>query len=234
MAEDNTINNQGKSPVMSNTPTITRIHAAESAAFTKTGDPLDAKAKNWTGWSQSMRMLFDLFDVMEYVQGKTPCPDSVVDPVGAKNWQYNDAFAQMLITSNISATEKVYTIGCPTSHRMWLNLRSMHESHLFLTDHFRTLIATTVAEGGNIHEHLTKLEHSWDQLSLFGDQNYRISDAFFKRIIAASLPPSWDQFTGPYVSGPLDEVDTDPRKQINCQQFIAIIRQASEREQSIT
>jgi gag-polypeptide of LTR copia-type len=236
MAEDNTIDNQGKFPAVQqnkpmricNTPTITRINVAEGAAAMNIGDPLDAKAKNWFGWSQTMNLLFDLLYVKEYVQGKTPCPDAALDPVGAMNWRYNDKYSKVLITSNISATERVHTNGCPTSHRMWLNLQSIHEPPLDRTNLFRTSLATTFAEGGDMYEHLTKLKHIWYQLDLFGDQNYHISDSLFKHIIASSLPPSWDQFTDLYVSC---EVDTDPRKQIDSQQFIGILIHESEHRQ---
>jgi hypothetical protein len=51
-------------------PVIARIHAAESAAVTKAGELLDSKANNWSGWSQSMALLFKLFGVQDYVLGK--------------------------------------------------------------------------------------------------------------------------------------------------------------------
>ena len=43
--------------------TIACIHAAEGAAVTKAGELLDSKAKNWSGWLQSMALLFKLFGV---------------------------------------------------------------------------------------------------------------------------------------------------------------------------
>jgi len=214
--------------------TIVRIHAAEGAAVTKAGELLDNKNKNWTGWAQSMALLFKLFGIQEYVSGELPYPDPKDDPNSAANWMYNDTFAQLLITSNISVKERVHTNGCTSTHCMWLSLQSMNESksHLILTMHLRTLMNTIAAEDDNITEHLTKLKHSWDQLSLFGDDNYCVSEFLFKRIIASSLPESWDQFTDQYVAGQLDLVDTDPRKHIDTQQFIGIIIQEHERRRS--
>ena len=81
--------------------------------------------------------------------------------------------------------------------------------------HLCTLMNTVAAEDNNIMEHLTKLKHSWDQLSLFRDDNYQVSKFLFKHIIASSLPESWDQFTDQYVAGQLDLIDTDPRKHID-------------------
>ena len=171
-------------------PTIARIHAAEGAAITKSGEILDNQHKNWSAWSQSMALLFKLFKVQDYVLGKVTCPDPQDNPIGAENWGYNDTFAQLLISSNIAPSERVHTNGCPTSNCMWLSLQSMHEStsHLILTTHLCTLMNTTAAEGDNITEHISKLEQCWDQLSLFGDTNYRVSEFLFKCIIASSLP----------------------------------------------
>jgi len=219
---------------MQTPPTIACIHAAEGAAITKSGKILDNQHKNWSAWSQSMALLFKLFKVQGYVLGKITCPDPQDDPVGAENWGYNNTFAQLLITSNIAPSERVHTNGCPMSNRMWLSLQSMHKStsHLILTTHLRMLMNTTAAEDDNIPEHISKLKQCWDQLSLFGDTNYRVSEFLFKRIIASSLPESWDQYTDQYIAGQLNFVDTDPKKNIDNQQFIGILKQEYERRQS--
>ena len=110
---------------------------------------------------------------------------------------------------------------------MWTNLQSIHKSksHLVLTMHLHTLMMTITTEESDITEHLTKLKNCWDQLSLFGDTNYRISEFLFKCIIVSSLPESWDQYTDQFVAGQLDFVDTDPRKHVDIQQFIDFIKQ---------
>jgi hypothetical protein len=184
--------NDWHAPLALPPPTIAHIHASEGAAVTKAGEPLDSKAKNWSGWLQQMALLFKLFNIQEYVQGNIACLDPKDDLESAENWVYNNTFAQLLIMSNISATEKVYTNGCSNAHHMWLSLQSMHKfkSHLILTTHLCMLINTTAAEDDNVTEHISKLKHCWDQLSLFGDMNYRISEFLFKRIIASSLPES--------------------------------------------
>jgi len=136
--------------------------------------------------------------------------------------------------SNIAPSERVHTNGCPTSNHMWLSLQSMHKStlHLILTTHLCTLMNTTVAEGDNIIEHISKLKQGWDQLSLFGNMNYRVSKFLFKHIIASSLLESWDQYTDQFVTGQLDFIDTDPKKNIDNQQFIGILKQEYERQES--
>lgn len=217
-------------------PTIARID--DFAAFTEVGKLLDSKAENWFGWSQSMYNLFDLYDVREYVQGEVPCPDPVHDPVGAENWHYNDTYAQILITNNIAATEKVYINGCPSAHKMWHNLQSIYEPPGHHIDLFRKLVTTTITEEdeaeADIFQHLARLKQYWVQLDLFSRQeNRHTSEALFNRIIAASLPRSWDRFTNQFLRARVDEVDTDPNKNIHSHQFICIIIREFEFRQSL-
>jgi len=66
-------------------PTIARIHTAEGTAITKSSEILDNQSKNWSAWSQSMVLLFKLFKVQDYVQGKVTCPDPQDNLEGAEN-----------------------------------------------------------------------------------------------------------------------------------------------------
>jgi hypothetical protein len=122
----------------------------------------------------------------------------------------------MLIDTNITTEEKMHISNCFTTNAMWINLQSTYEStnRLILTGHLHALISLINQEGTNIVEHLYQLKYCWDQLWKFGDKNYCISKTLFKGLIASSLPPSWDQFTNPYVAGQLDEEMTDPEKLI--------------------
>jgi hypothetical protein len=70
-----------------------------------------------------MYILFDLTEVMEYIKGKINCPE---DKESTRNWKYNDTYAKMLITSNIASPEKTNICRCPTSHKMWENLRTAY------------------------------------------------------------------------------------------------------------
>ena len=168
---------------------------------------LDSKKNNWPLWSESMLNLFEINEVTEYVEGKVVCPDPALDPLGERNWRHNDAYAKILINKNLSEEERSYTQKCETSHKMWINLKTIYEPSdaLDLTDELATLFQMRAIEGSNIPEHLNSLKIQWDRLSfeLFYDQ--LLGDVFFKRIIAQSLPRSWDAFTNPYVSGPIDE-----------------------------
>jgi len=74
-----------------------------------------------------MTYLFISFEVKNIVSGQLVCPDPVWDPEGAKNWMYNDNYAQMLITTNISENLMIHTQGCLTTYNMWQTLRTMFE-----------------------------------------------------------------------------------------------------------
>src|ERR1700678_3623878 len=84
----------------------------------------------------------------------------------------------------------------------------------------RSYHETRMKEGGDVVEHLNKLKELWERLSLFGDEDYKISDTQFKANIALSLPQSWDTFTEPYVGHRVGVKETDPKKLIHSQEFI--------------
>jgi len=162
-----------------------------------------------------------------YVKGTIPCPDDTLYAESAMNWCQNNMYTKMLINKNIVDNEKMHTRKCVTAHQMWMNLKSIYEntSYLVFTDQLSNLFVMKAPEGTDIPKHLTKLKHQWDELTLFGEQNKLLSDALFKRIIAASLPRSWNSITNPYVQGQIDKSDSDPKKRVDSQQLIGIIKQ---------
>ena len=189
---------------------------------------LDSKKNNWISWSQSMRNLFEMSDVVEYIEGTVPCPDPKVDPVGAKNWRWNNGFAKILIDNCTEDEEKLNTQGCQTAHEMWENLRSQFESQdcLVYTDLLQTIFELRATEGSNIVEHLAKLKKLWDQLGrmMFSEGSALENDVLFKRVIAQSLPRSWNSFTNQFVRGPINLVDKDPKTRTTSQQMIGMIK----------
>ena len=90
-----------------------------------------------------------------------------------------------------------------------------------------------MTENTNITEHLAKIQREWEQLTLFHEHNQLMSNTFFKRMIVQSLPRSWRMFTSQYVPAYVDELDQDPKKQINSQEFISLIEQEWELSESL-
>ena len=85
-------------------PLILRILIVESNA-TRTKELTDA---NWSTWKGSMKRIFGLCNLSDYVLSNVIHPDPMHDPVGAKNWDFNNSYMAMLICENISALQKVY------------------------------------------------------------------------------------------------------------------------------
>jgi hypothetical protein len=85
----------------------------------------------------------------------------------------------------------------------------------------------------NIPDHLASLQKEWEQLMLFHKHNQLISDAFFKQTVTQSLPCSWRTFTTQYVPAYVDKPDQDPKKCINSQEFIGLIKQEWELNESL-
>jgi len=56
-------------------PAVEPIEARESGALLKAMELLNAQAKNWQSWSQSMEILFHIIKVGDYMHGHIPCPD---------------------------------------------------------------------------------------------------------------------------------------------------------------
>ena len=44
-----------------------------------------------------MILIFRVCKVEEYIKGTLLCPDPNVDPEGASNWSYNDAYTHLII-----------------------------------------------------------------------------------------------------------------------------------------
>ena len=175
-----------------------------------------------------MQNLFEISDLGEYVEGTIQCPDPNIDPVGAKNWRVNTVYAKILIDNNIPEEEKTNIQGCKTAHEMWKNLRSQYESQdaLVYTDKLQTIFQLRATEGSNIAEHVMKLKRLWDQLGrrMYTEASALENDVLFKRVIAQSLPRSWNEFTKQFVKGPINLVDKDPKTRTTSQQMIGMIK----------
>lgn len=79
------------------------------------------------------------------------------------------------------------------------------------------LYYTRYEDGEDLCKHLNKMLQFREKLKLIENDDV-LPDLPFKRIIAASLPPSWDRFTSPYLEGEQKDLAT-------ALQFIGIIRE---------
>lgn len=188
---------------------------------------------NWVVWRAHMIIMFRRCGVEDYVKGTLPCPDPAADPKGAENWSFNDNFAQLIITVNVTSAEDMGILGCESAHKMWKNLEEAYKSEGFKTilAKRRKLCHTTAREGDDIVEHLDKLKQYRNQINFaaIGDEGFKISDFDFNRTIADSLPPSWDPFTGDYARAPVSM--DDDSGMVSSQRFIDLIEREYRRRE---
>ena len=198
-------------------PGVKRVRGNENAALIKINEPLDDT--NWFNWRPHISLVLKLCGVYAHIKGEIARPDPVEDPVGADNWSFNDTYAQLLITINLTPSQMVYVGGCTAARDMWANLKAMHESGAKVQRYYNCLFHTRAEDGEDIGEHLNKVLRYREGISLMGRSDL-VPDLLFKGAIAASLPPSWDKFTSPYVEG-------EKRDLVTPLQLIGIIKEES-------
>ena len=182
----------------------------------KINDRLDDT--NWCYWRSEISLVLKLCKLDTYVKGEIACPDPVEDPVGADNWSFNDTYAKLLISTNITSSEMMYVGRCTTAHDMWATLEAIHQSDEMLSLYQDGLFHTRAEDGDDISKHLNELLRYREGIHLMGNGDDSIPDLLFKGIINASLPPSWDEFTSPYVVG-------EKKDSVTSLQLIAMIKE---------
>ena len=169
-----------------------------------------------------MMPILRLCGVAEYIEGNILRPKDETD---AKNWDFNDDYAKVLIQNNITQSQMIHTSHHTTASAKWASLQAMHEpkGHQTTMAVMRNLLRTVADEDTNIPEHLNMLKANWERLNSMGTQHLHISDIIFKVVVSSSLPKSWDAFTRTYVEGDADA--PDPSKVMGSQQFMGLIKE---------
>src|ERR1700761_2965689 len=208
---------------------IQRVSAKDGSNVTKLSEPLTEG--NWAVWKNRMKRALRLCEVDGYAYGTIPRPDDVTQ---ARNWDYNDNYAQFVLLNNVSSTEMVYVGQCETAFAIWQSLEAIYEAtgHQTIIAVIRNLFHTVADESVNISDHLNVLKTNWERINQVCDDDFKISDLLFKIIISSSLPMVWDAFTEPYVGGRKGVADRDPKKMMTSQQFIGILKDEYQRRVS--
>ena len=188
-------------------PSILLINTHEGAITKVTGDRLTGP--NWVTWRVHMMSLLALCKVESYVCGEINQPNKEEDPVGYENWRKNDNYTKHLITQNVADKPLVHIQHGSSSYTAWHNLEAIYKdkSQETAIAIIHNLWHTTAKEDDNISKHLTTLKKYWEQLNLVDDNNFKIPKVRFKIAIISSLPPSWDNFTCPYISIQKGDID---------------------------
>lgn len=171
-----------------------------------------------------MMSLLALCEVEPYVQGEIQQPNKDNDPAGHENWKKNNNYAKHLITQNVGDESIIHIQHGSTSHVAWKNLEAIYEdkSQETAVAIICNLWHTTAEEDDDISDHLTTLKKYWECLNLVDDGNFKIPEVQFKIAIVSSLPPSWDNFTRPYISIRKGD-STDPKLAATSQELIGVL-----------
>ena len=152
---------------------------------------------NWQSWHDDITLTFRVCSLDNYVNGTIQCPDPNSDAIGTNNWKYNDMYTKKVIHDCLSASQKYHTLNCETAKEMWTNLQAIHQSCGNQTKNQLICELTNIKahDGDDIIEHLAKLKQLWDHITLVCQTDLPLSPKLFKKFLAYSLPPTWDEFT---------------------------------------
>lgn len=205
-------------------PSIPLIKIRKGAITKVTGDGLTGP--NWITWQVRMMSLLALCEVEPYVRGEIEQLSSTGDPTGYNNWKKNDNYAKHLITQNVGDESIIHIQHQSSSHVAWKNLEAIYEdkSQETAVAIIHNLWHTTAEEDNDISEHLTTLKKYWECLNLVDDSSFKIPEVQFKIAIVSSLPPSWDNFTRPYISIRKGD-STDPKLLATSQELFGVLKE---------
>jgi hypothetical protein len=114
-----------------------------------------------------------------------------VDTTSGEIWEYNNNYAQVNITRNITSLRMVHMSQYNTAGNMWKSLITVHKvkDHQTMIAVIQNLLHTIAEENTDINKHLNTLLGYWELLIvLINDNNFHISDPMFKVIISSLLP----------------------------------------------
>ena len=84
---------------------LRKVDAREAASITRLGDPLDEN--NWNVWRERIRRVLKVCGVLPYIDGTIECPDKNTHPEDFDIWEFNDSYAQCLLSNNIAANQMI-------------------------------------------------------------------------------------------------------------------------------
>jgi hypothetical protein len=109
-----------------------------------------------------------------------------------------------VIRDRLSEGQKYDTTNCSTAQKMWSNLVAIHQTCGDQTENqlMRELTEMRARDGNDIIAHLAKLKKLWDRIILVCPDDLPLPPKLFKKFLAYSLPPSWDDYTRQYQYDP--------------------------------
>ena len=195
-------------PALSN---IQRIRAKDWSQEHRTFNLLEEE--NWQLWREDIELTFTVCGLHNYVDSTIQCPNKDTDPIRASNWSYNNDYTKKAICDHISHTQKYHITNCKTAQEMWSNLQAIHQACGNQTKNqlMHKLTDTKASEGDDIIKHLYRIKKLWDCITLVCQGDLLLSPKLFKKLLAYSIPPLWDDFTRQFTCDPLKKDITVPQ-----------------------
>jgi hypothetical protein len=109
-------------------PTVELIQTKEYSNVNKISDRDHLMDDNWHIWKERMQRVFINCDITGYVKGTEKRPDESVDPVGARNWDKNDTWAQQVIIQNVTASQTNHVGSKTSAQTMYSALSVTHDN----------------------------------------------------------------------------------------------------------
>jgi hypothetical protein len=182
---------------------------------------------NWHEWKERMQRVLTNCEITGYVDGTLKRPFLFNDPAGASNWDMNDCWVQQVIIQNVTSSQMNHVRSKATTESMYSALVEIHDNKAHQTvNHIQTLLYETKAgEKDDILKHLDTLKLYRDHLNKFPNTEFHIYDTWFKSIISASLPLSWQSYVEPYNGNANDPRDPDPKRRMSSEVFIGLLHE---------
>lgn len=144
---------------------------------------------NYATWRYKMNLLLDKEEVLDNIEKDPPTEASAL-----VEWNKKERRAKQLIGLLVEDNQIKRFRGKTTAKAMWGALdehygKANHANRLIL---FKELSRMTLAEGGNMEEHLDKLQDKMDRLDDYG---HNFDDLMTVSFIMGSLPESYDALT---------------------------------------
>src|SRR6202041_3153013 len=214
-------------PPANNPPTVALIRTKEYTAVNRLPERSHLTDDNWYDWKERMNCVFISCDVTGYIDGTIQWVAPEQDGIGARNWVRNDTWAQQIIMDNVSSTQMNHIRSKRTAHAMYQGLASTHEDMAFYTvNNIENLLQTAKAtDSDDLLKHLDNLKGLRDRMNEFPNPDFHLPDVRFKTIISNSLPRSWRSFVEPYMGNAKNANDPDPKRPIQSDIFIGILRE---------
>ena len=153
-------------------PSVVRIKPSDYTGEHRTSNLLDDE--NWQSWHDDIRLAFSVCGLTEYIEGSLKCPNISTDPISTSNWRYNDDYTKKVIRDRLKQTQKYHTANCRTSHEMWKNLESIHQSRGYQTKSqlVHELIHTRARKGADVLAHLANYMKLWNRITSIFQNSY--------------------------------------------------------------